>query len=136
MKKHEVICLVSMFPFCVCLKKFLKRSWNCLKTGVFFQSDAELSKKFKSVKEFTNMHPKGLVTHFSKNSIFHYAMMYCFEDIEDLRSSNFVKLLPSQHTFWYFNCQYFMNGGSDPYRPYHWPKEYNENFQIHIYKLL
>ena len=35
MKKHEVICLVSMFPFCVCLKKFLKRSWNCLKTGVF-----------------------------------------------------------------------------------------------------
>ena len=26
-----------------------------------------------------------------------------------------------------------MNGGSDPYKPYHFLKESNENFQMHIY---
>ena len=29
-----------------------------------------------------------------------------------------------------------MNGGSDPYKPYHFLKECNENFQMHIWKML
>ena len=29
-----------------------------------------------------------------------------------------------------------MNGGSDPYKPYHFLKECSENFQMHICKLL
>ena len=29
-----------------------------------------------------------------------------------------------------------MNGGLDPYKSYHFLEECNENFQMHIYKLL
>ena len=36
-------------------------------------------------------------------------------------------------TFWYFHCEYLMNGGSDPYNPYHFLKDCNKNFQIHNY---
>ena len=28
-----------------------------------------------------------------------------------------------------------MNSGSEPYKPYHFLEECNENFQMHIYKL-
>ena len=71
----------------------------------------------------------------SENGIAQYALTYCFGDIEGLTLTNFVKLMLSQHIFWYFNCLYFMNGGSDPCKPYHFLKECNDNFQMHIYKL-
>ena len=36
-------------------------------------------------------------------------------------------------TFWYFHCEYLMNGGSDPYKPYHFLKDRNKNFQVYIW---
>ena len=33
-----------------------------------------------------------------------------------------------QTFFWHFSCEYFMNSGSDPYKPYHFMKDCNKNF--------
>ena len=37
----------------------------------------------------------------SENGIAQYALTYCFGDIEGLTLTNFVKLMLSQHIFWY-----------------------------------
>ena len=97
------------------------------------QFNADL-KKFKSAKAVYIYASERSRYALTENGIVHYAMTNCFGDIEGLKSPNFVKLL-SQHIFCYFNCQYFLNGGPDPYKLYHFLKECNENFQIHIYKL-
>ena len=127
-EKKGVICLVSMFPSWFMV---LKLAWKVN----LLQFNADLSNKFKSVKAVYIYASERSRYALSENDFVHYAMTYCFGDIEGLMSTNFVKLLMSQHIFWYLNCQYFMNGGSDPYKPYHFLKECNENFQMHIYKL-
>ena len=65
----------------------------------FLQFYADLSKKFKSVKAvyiYASERPRYA---FSENGIVHYAVTYCFRDIEGLKLSNFVRLLLSQHMF-------------------------------------
>ena len=59
-----------------------------------------------------------------------------FQSYQYLKLKNFVKFLQSQHLFSYFNCLYLMNGGLDSYKSYHFLKECNENFRMHICKLL
>ena len=56
MKKNEVLCLVSMFPFWVVVCKFSKK--------VHFLQRADLSKNLSLLKQFTYMHLKGFITLF------------------------------------------------------------------------
>ena len=95
---------------------------NCL------QFNADLSKKLKSIKAVYIYASERSRYALSENGIVHYAMTYCFGDIEGFKSTNFVKSLLS-------HAEYFMNGGSKPYKPYHFLKECNENFQMHTCKL-
>ena len=104
-------------------------SWNCLKKWVFCNLMLNSARNLSPLKQFTYMHPKGLAT--QKMVLF----IMLWRTVSEVLKvwTNFVKLLLSQHTFWYFNCQYFINSGSDPYKPYHFLKKCNENFQMHIY---
>ena len=95
------------------------------------QFNADLSNKFKSVKAVYIYASERSRYALSENDFVHYAVTYCFGDIEGLKSINFVKLVLSQHIFWYFDFQYFMNGGSDPYKTYPW-KSVLRTFR-HIY---
>ena len=54
----------------------------------------------------------------------------CFWRCQGSKTNNFVKFLLIQHSFLYFNCQYLIKGGSDPYKPQHFLKQCSENFQM------
>ena len=73
----------------------------------------------------------------SEYDIVYYAMTYCFGDIRAWSRTillNFVEL--SHYLFSYLNRKYLMNGGSEPYKPYHFPKDCIENFRMQILNLL
>ena len=83
-EKNGVLCLVSMFPSWFTV---LKLSYKVN----FWQFNADLSKKFKSVKAVYMYASKRSCYALQENGIVHYAMTYCFGDIEGLKSTNFVK---------------------------------------------
>ena len=105
-----------------------------LKKWAFCSLMLNSARHLNVLKQFTDIHPKDLVTHFQKYVLF-IMLWHTVLQISKVWT-NFIKLLLSQHTFWYFNCQYFINCGSAPFKTYHFLKECNETFQIHIYKLL
>ena len=111
---------------------FLFKLWsfNCLKKMHFWHSCADLSEKSKSVKAICIYASKRSRYALSEigNCLLCYSLLFWRH--QSLNSKKFVKFLLSQHPFLYFNCQHFMNGGSDPYKPYHFLKECNENFQM------
>ena len=61
-------------------------------------------------------------------------MNYCFGNIRIWSRRILLSFCWSSIFFWYFNHYYLKNGGSGTYKPYHFLKEYNENFQIHVCK--
>ena len=62
------------------------------------QFNADL-KKFKSAKAVYIYASERSRYALSENGTAHYALTYCFGDIEGLKSTNFVKLMLSQHIF-------------------------------------
>ena len=63
------------------------------------QFNADLSNKFESVKAVYIYASERSRYAPSENDFVHYAMTYCFPDIEGLKSTNFVKLLLSSIFF-------------------------------------
>ena len=73
-EKIGVLCLVSIFPSWVMVRKLSKKVY-------FLQFCAELSKKSKSVKAIYIYASERSRYALSENGIVYYAMTYCFGDI-------------------------------------------------------
>ena len=72
--KNEVICLVSIFPSRVMVRKLSKKVH-------FFQYSDDLSKKSKYIKAIYIYAPERAPWILSENGIIYNAMIYCFRDI-------------------------------------------------------
>ena len=72
--KNEVICLVSIFPSRVMVRKLSKKVH-------FFQYSDDLSKKSKYIKAIYIYAPESAPWILSENGIIYNAMIYCFRDI-------------------------------------------------------
>ena len=73
------------------------------------------------------MYLKGLVLHFQKMVLF--IMLYGIRDVGGLKSNNFVKFLLSQHLFDILIAYILWTVAQTP-------MERNENFKMHLFKLL
>ena len=127
-EKNGVICVVFIFPSWVMVFKLSKKVH-------FFKFVLNSAKKPKMLKQFTYKHLEGLVTHFQKLLLFTMLLINTSK-ILVFEIEKFVKFLLIQHRLWYFNCYHLISGGSDPNKPYHFLKDCNGNFQIHVCKLL
>ena len=76
-------------------------SLNCLKKYIFFNFVLISARHPSLLKQFTQMHLKGLVSHFQKTVLFVVLLCYdlLFYRYQVLKSKNFVKFLLSQHFF-------------------------------------
>ena len=124
-EKNVVICLVSMIPSWVMVL-------NCLKMCMSVNFVLTSARNISLLKQFTYIW-KVLLSILRK-----WYCLLCYDLLfrRLQKSKNFSKFRLSQHLFWYFNCYYLMNHGSDTHEPYHFLKECNETFQMNICKLL
>ena len=126
MKKME---LFVSFPC------FLLELWSLHCPYIFCIFVLTSARNLNLLKQFTCRNLKGLVAHFYKMVLFIMVQLTVIEILE-FEVKEVCQFSAESSFFWYFNCYYLMNGGSDLYKPYHFLKERNENFQINICKLL
>ena len=127
--KNGVICLVSIFPSRVMVLKLSKKLQ-------YFQYCADLSKKSKYIKAIYIYASERARCALSENGIVYYAMIYCFEDIRVWSQRSLLNFCWVSIFFDILIANISWTVSQTPINHSHFLKQCDENFQMHIWKLL